>query len=228
MPILIALIVILAIAVTVLAIKLAVTRRAFDEIRNEVRDKIDGSTQSSIRLTTSDKKACALASDLDKELTELSEERSKLIAGDRIMRSNITAISHDLRTPLTAINSYSEMLMGDLPEAERREYANRIRERAEELGGLTEELFKYSVSRDDQYYSQLAAEPVDLKRLIEDSLLSFYKEFESRNIVPETNFCDGQVTIEYNRKNALRVMDNVFSNASKYASVYLRVSLAVD
>ena len=228
MPIAIALIVIHAIAVIVLAVRLALTRCAFDEIRQQADDKIEGSTQSSIRLTTSDKKARALATDLDRALTDLNEERNKLIAGDRVMRSNITAISHDLRTPLTAINSYSEMLEGELSEEDRREYVSRIRQRAEELGDLTEELFKYSVSRDAQYYSHLSTEPIDLKRLIEEILLSFYKDFEARKITPETSFCEDQVVIEYNRKNAVRVLDNVFGNASKYAADYLKVSLDKD
>ena len=225
MYILIALTVVLAIAVVILAVKAVLMRRACDEIREQVEDRLAGETQSSFRMTTSDKKVRALASDLDKALAGLNEERNRLVAGDRDMRKNITAVSHDLRTPLTAISSYAEMLEGDVSEEERIEYLKRIRERVDELSSLTEELFGYSVSGDSKYYSQLSVEPVDLKGVIEDRLLSFYKSFEAKGITPEVTFCDSDVIVEYNRRNLVRVLDNVFGNAAKYASDYLKVSL---
>ena len=228
MPILITLSILLTLVALALLYKVVLLRRAMKEIREQVQDRIDGKTSASLRLTTSDGEACALANSLDRSLTDLNEERQKLIQGDRNLRKNITAISHDIRTPLTAIHSYANLLEGEASEEERAEYIHRIKERTDELREMTGDLFKYSVSQDPQYQSQLSVEEMDLKRVIEDSLLSFYKEFQSRGIVPEAVFPDQPVVIRYNRKTAVRIFDNLFSNASKYAEGTLHVTLGQD
>ena len=228
MPILITISVILAITALFLLYKVVLLRRAMKEIRQQVKDRIDGKTSAAMRLTSSDKEVRALSESLEKSLSDLQEERQKLVVGDRDLRKNITAISHDLRTPLTAIHSYANLLEEDASSEERKEYIHRIRERTNELREMTEELFKYSVSNDPQYQSQLEREELDLKRVIEDSLLSFYNEFQSRGIVPETHLPKEPVWILYNRKTAMRIFDNLFSNASKYADGALSVTLLPD
>ena len=92
---------------------------------------------------------------------------------------------------------------------------------------MTGELFKYSVSSDTQYDSQLSNEDLDLKSIIENSLISFYKEFTSKGIDPQTEFPSGKVIINSNRKTLMRIFDNVFSNVAKYATS-LSVKLSDD
>ena len=143
------------------------------------------------------------------------------------MKANVTAISHDIRTPLTAINSYVELLENETDETKRKEYLERIKERTSELKDLTGELFKYSVSSEMQYDSQLSTEELDLQSIIENSLISFYKEFTSKGISPETDLPVEKVIVNANRKTLMRIFDNVFSNAAKYASS-LSVKLTED
>ena len=217
----------LAAAVTALIIKVLVLRRAFSEIDEQVKDHLDGTNSSAFQLTTSDKDARKLANYLNGALQELHEERVFLKDGDRRMKENVTAISHDLRTPLTAINSYVDLLENENDETKRKEYLERIKDRTSELKDLTGELFKYSVSSDVQYDSQLSTEELDLQSVIENSLISFYKEFTSKGINPQTDFPSEKVTVNSNRKTLMRIFDNVFSNAAKYATT-LSVKLTGD
>lgn len=217
----------LAVAVTALIIKVLVLKRAFGEIDDQVKDHLEGTNSSAFQLTTSDKNARKLANDLNGALQELHEERVFLKDGDKRMKENVTAISHDLRTPLTAINSYVDLLENESDEEKRKEYLERIKDRTSELKDLTGELFKYSVSSDVQYDSQLSEEPLDLQNIIENSLISFYKEFTSKGIVPETDLPSEKVTVVSNRKTLMRIFDNVFSNAAKYGTS-LSVKLTVD
>ena len=228
MPFLILLIVILSATVIFLSVKIGLLHRSMSEIREQIDDRLNGETSSSIRLTSSDKKMMGLADDLNKALDELQEAKNEVAAGSKDLRNNIASISHDIRTPLTAINSYTRMLEGDVTEEERQRYLSRIKERTEELKSLTTELYGYSMSCDPLYHSMISYEQIDIKRIIEDSLLSFFKEFNSRGIKPETVFPSKDVIITYNRKTAIRIFDNLFSNAAKYAADSFKVILYED
>lgn len=217
----------LAVTVTVLIIKVLLLERAFGEIDGQVKDHLAGTNSSAFALSTSDRNARKLANGLNGALQELHEERVFLKDGDRRMKANVTAISHDIRTPLTAINSYVELLENETDETKRKEYLERIKERTSELKDLTGELFKYSVSSEMQYDSQLSTEELDLQSIIENSLISFYKEFTSKGISPETDLPVEKVMVNANRKTLMRIFDNVFSNAAKYASS-LSVKLTED
>ena len=220
--------IVLLAAMIALIVKVVLLRRAFTEIDEQVKDHIDGTNSSSFQLSTADPSARHLANTLNDELQELHKERVFLQDGDRRMKENVTAISHDLRTPLTAINSYVDLLAEETDEAKRAEYLDRIKDRTSELKDMTSELFKYSVSADTQYDSQLSAEEIDLQRIIEDSLLSFYNEFASRGITPTASFPPDRVTRNCSRKTMMRIFDNIFSNVAKYASTTLSVSLNSD
>ena len=218
---------VLLVTVIVLIVKTVLLKRAFTEIGDQVKDHLDGTNSSAFQLSTSDKSARKLANDLNGELQELHKERVFLKDGDKRMKENVTAISHDLRTPLTAINSYVDLLVSETDEDKRKEYLERIKDRTSELKDLTGELFKYSVSSDTQYDSMLSTEDLDLKSIIENSLISFYKEFTSKGITPETDFPAEKVILNCNRKTLMRIFDNVFSNVAKYASS-LSVKLTSD
>ena len=226
-PILISICIVLAITVIVLLIKVVLLERAFKEIGDQVKDHMDGTNSSIFQLSTSNKDARKLANDLNGALQELHAERVFLKDGDKRMKENVTAISHDLRTPLTAINSYVDLLGNETDESKRKEYLERIKDRTSELKDMTGELFKYSVSSDTQYDSQLSNEDIDLKSIIESSLISFYKEFTSKGIDPQTEFPSEKVIINSNRKTLMRIFDNVFSNVAKYATS-LSVELSDD
>ena len=226
-PILISICIVLAITVIVLLIKVGLLERAFKEIGDQVKDHMDGTNSSIFQLSTSNKEARKLANDLNGALQDLHSERVFLRDGDKRMKENVTAISHDLRTPLTAINSYVDLLENETDDAKRKEYLERIKDRTSELKDMTGELFKYSVSSDTQYDSQLSNEDLDLKSIIENSLISFYKEFTSKGIDPQTEFPSGKVIINSNRKTLMRIFDNVLSNVAKYATS-LSVKLSDD
>ena len=72
-------------------------------------------------------------------------ERLRLRNGDRELKAAVTNVSHDLRTPLTAICGYLDLLEGEEHSADGRRYLAVIRERTEAMRSLTEELFRYSV-----------------------------------------------------------------------------------
>ena len=91
--------------------------------------------------------------------------------GDLELKEAVTNISHDLRTPLTAISGYLDLLEKEEKSENIQRYLSQIQNRTEVLKNLTEELFRYSVVTASQ---DLKSECMDVVRVLEESLLSFY------------------------------------------------------
>ena len=88
-----------------------------------------------------------LANAINKELRKLRTERCRFQQGDFELKNAVTNISHDLRTPLTAICGYLELSEQEEKSESVNRYIEIIKERVDILKQLSEELFRYSVDR---------------------------------------------------------------------------------
>mgnify|MGYP004671300279 CR=1 FL=1 len=117
-------------------------RRSIREVAEELEEKLRTDTNTLISISTGDKAVRALAAQINRQLQALRRERLKLQSGNDELTAAVTNISHDLRTPLTAICGYLDLLEQE-PQSEKSErYLAVIRERAEAMRSLTEELFR--------------------------------------------------------------------------------------
>ena len=204
----------LALAVLVLLVRLFLLRRSLDEIARQLGERLTQDTNSPVFLSTRDAHARRLAAELNVHLKELRRQRQRFQQGDTELKNAITNISHDLRTPLTAIRGYLDLLAReDLPENIRR-YLGLIENRAEAMTQLTEELFRYSLANCRQ---ELKLEAVDLRRCLEESLVSFYAAMGQRGIVPEISQPEGPVVRSLDPAAVSRIFGNIVSNALKYS-----------
>lgn len=156
---------------------------------------------------------------------KLNEEKAaiQLQADRETIRGNILrAVSHDLRTPLTAICGYLELLRREDASPQIRRYLSQVEGRVEAMKELTQELFRYSVTVS---LPEAAWEPVDLRGALEESLLSFYGAFQQRGIQPQVALPEGPVIRPLDRGSLSRVLSNLISNALKYSGGDLQVSL---
>ena len=163
---------------------------------------------------------------MNRQLAALRRERLRLQNGDAELKNAVTNISHDLRTPLTAICGHIELLLQEpLPETAARRIEI-IRERAEAMRDLTEELFKYSVinaSADD-----LRMAPVSLNDVLEQSIAGLYGALTARAIQPQIEMPDAPVVRTLDKAALRRIFDNVIGNAARYSDGDLSVALAPD
>ena len=229
MPVLIVICVLLAIALTLAVIKIVLLRRGFDELTENIEDQVSGKTQIPVTLTTSDPHARHTAEILNRELKNLDRERNEYLDGNRKVAEAVTGISHDIRTPLTAINSYLDLMADEKDEVLKAQYLERIKSRTLSLSDLADELFKYSTSTDPERYpvqtENIASEPIDICRVLEECMLSFYAGFKKRGIEPDIEIPDKPVFVLCDKKSANRIFENIISNAIKYANNDLRVKL---
>lgn len=229
LSVLIILCVLLAIALTLAVIKIVLLRRGFDELTENIEDQVSGKTQIPVTLTTSDPHARHTAEILNRELKNLDRERNEYLDGNRKVAEAVTGISHDIRTPLTAINSYLDLMADEKDEALKAQYLERIKSRTLSLSDLADELFKYSTSTDPERYpvqtENIASEPIDICRVLEECMLSFYAGFKKRGIEPDIEIPDEPVFVLCEKKSANRIFENIIGNAIKYANNDLKVKL---
>ena len=213
---------ILLIAVIVLAAKVCALRRGAREIAEGFRERMAEDTNTLIDLSSRDQALCALASEINVQLRLLRQERHRYQQGDRELKEAVTNISHDLRTPLTAICGYLDLLEREETGERVSRYLAQIRSRAEALKGLTEELFRYSVVASAQ---ELQPERVDLVQALEESLLSFYGAMQARGIQPELHLPENPVYRELDANALGRIFANILSNAMKYSDGGLTITM---
>ncbi len=213
----------LALAVLVLLVRLFLLRRSLDEIVQQLGERLSQDTNSPIFLSTRDAHARKLASELNVQLKELRRQRQKFQQGDMELKNAVTNISHDLRTPLTAIRGYLDLMERD--DGGARRYLDQIENRVEAMTRLTEELFRYSLAADQP---ELVREDVDLRRVLEESLVSFYAVMGQRGIAPEIFLPEGAVVRALDSSAVSRIFGNIISNALKYSDGDFSVALDRD
>lgn len=214
--------VILAVVAVLLLVKTAVMRRSVREIAEQLHEKLNSDTNTLIDISSSDRDIAALAKTLNKELSELRTEQRRYIQGDKELKDAITNISHDLRTPLTAICGYLDLLDKGVHDEETRQYLGQIKNRADAMRTLTEELFRYSVAASE---GELRLESLCVNDVLEESIASFYGAISERGIVPEIDIAEERVTLIADKTALMRVFSNLIANALKYSCGDLYVSL---
>ena len=205
---------VLAVIIAILAIKIRMMKKSMDEICSCLSEHLSSDTNQLITVSSNDKHVRHLASEIARQLAELRRQRRQYINGDRELKEAVTNISHDLRTPLTAICGYLELLEAEEMTDNTRRYVEQIANRTEALKALTEELFRYSVISS---VSDLSYEKVNVGRVLEDTLISFYGAFEQKNITPKISLPDSSVSRSLDKFALSRIFGNIVSNAVKYS-----------
>lgn len=222
----IGLLLLLFILIFLLCLKLLSIRKATEEISRQLSEKLETDTNTLISVSTRDKSLCSLADSLNHQLKELQKQRQRFLQGDRELKSAVTNISHDLRTPLTAISGYLDLL----EKAEKSEEVNRyleiIRNRTEALAQLTEELFRYSVITSPEY--DTATEPVNVNAVLEESIAEFYAAFQKQGMTPAIHIPEEKIVRNVNSASLSRIFSNLLANALKYSDGDLDITLTKE
>lgn len=159
------------------------------------------------------------------ELLELRQsERTAYRRKEQDLRRQIANVSHDLRTPLTSILGYLQLLEEDgLSPEQRAEYLSIIRSRAGTLQSLITSF--YDLSRVEGGEWKLEREQVDLARELGDQLAASYEQLEKAGIQVTVDIEDGLPTVWGDRNAVVRVFSNLLTNALKHGSDHLTVRL---
>ena len=222
---LLAVIGVLLITVAALAVKVYTLRKAASEIAEAFSARLREDTNTLIDISSRDRKMRELAEAVNRELKLLRKQRQQFVNGDRELKEAVAGVSHDLRTPLTAIYGYLELLEREELSDDAARYVSRIRGRAEALRELMEELFRYSVVASTP---EVSPEPVNLCRVLEESLISFYGSFTGQGIEPEVTIPEEEIRRNLDPTALTRIFGNIIGNAIKYSDGDFAVTLTPD
>ncbi len=216
---------ILLIVVIALGVKIYMLYLGIREIDAEMDRFLSQDTNVLISVSVDDKLIRRLAHRINTHLSKIRKLRIQYVNGDKELKEAITNISHDLRTPLTAIWGYLDLLErldeGEVSEDVSR-YLVQIRERTECLKQLTEELFAYSLITS---VPELTYEKVEINRAIEEAMVSFYGAFTQAGIEPHICICEKKIVKQLDKTALLRIFNNIISNAIKYSDGDFNVEL---
>ena len=216
---------ILLLIIFVLAVKVWFLRKSAQEIAEAFRDRLAADTNTLIDISTRDPYMRKLAADINVQLRLLRQQRHKYLSGDRELKEAVTNISHDLRTPLTAICGYLDLLDKEDKSENTSRYLSLIANRVEAMKQLTEELFRYSVILST---GDLKLDTVYVNGVLEESIAAFYGALTSRGIQPEIDITENRIERQLNREALGRVFSNILNNALKYSDGDLEITLHDD
>lgn len=213
-------------AVFGLLVRLYLIRRSVREIGDSFADRLKTDTNTLIDVSCNDKTIKYLASLINEQLKTLRRQSHRYIQGDNELKEAVTNISHDLRTPLTAICGYLDMLEGEEMTENARRYLLIIRNRASALKQLTEELFQYSIiisAGEEQ-----EKEDIVINSLLEESVAACYAVLKEKGIIPLITMPEEKVRRCLNKNTVSRIFGNIISNAVKYSDGDLSIVLDKD
>ncbi|MBR2539320.1 MAG: HAMP domain-containing histidine kinase [Mogibacterium sp.] len=168
-----------------------------------------------------------LASDINhiSEATDIAVQNE--IKNQRLKTDLISNVSHDLKTPLTSMISYLDILEReglDSPDAE--EHLAIVREKTDRLKTLTEELFEAAKASSGNIPCEI--EDIDIAALVDQSLAELSDRLSARNLIIRKSIRTEQTMVRADGKLLYRVFENLLSNISKYALEGSRVYIDVN
>ena len=206
-----------------LAVKLYVIKQSIKEIEKSFSKILRTDTNNTVAISSSDKDIKNLTINLNNNLSELRVQKLQYKNGNQELKKIITNISHDLRTPLTAIKGYVDLIEQEKLSNNQKKYLKVIQKKSNELTELTGQLFEYTKLMDIDV--KIKKEECCINEILEETLVSYYSIFKEQNIIPNISICSTKVYKIVNKISIIRVFENILSNVVKYSNGDLKVEM---
>lgn len=193
-----------------------------DQIADAISKIAGGDTSYQMDLKGLSGKELQLGHMINSIGTGLEQALQERVKSERLKADLITNVSHDIKTPLTSIISYVDLLKREkLPGEKVQEYLNVLDQKSQRLKNLTEDLVEASKASSGTIKLELST--LDLVEMIWQTNGEFEEKFAQRHLELISSLPDGSILIEADGRRLWRILENVYNNAFKYAMEHSRV-----
>lgn len=217
------LIVLLTILSIVLFISLFVVKKEIRSIKNQLHEHTKG-VEKPIDVVLIDKNLTGLAAEINISHSLQKEKELSILRKEHRLKESVSNISHDLRTPLTSMIGYLQLLQKTKLENEQKEYLEISLARGRYLQTLIDDFYDISLLEDKE--NTPVMEKINLDNILADIILSFTEQFEERNIIPTITFADKPTYVKADETMLKRIVMNLVSNAVRYGTKELQIEIA--
>ena len=157
-------------------------------------------------------------------LKERKKERADYQKKEQMIADIYTNLSHDIRTPLTSLDGYFQLLEETQEENDRKRYIQIIQERIESLKEMLEELFTYTKLQNGTY--ELKLEPQNVGQILKETVFSYYDDWAEQAISPQFEITEEPVWIRGNKQALRRTIQNIIKNGLDHGNKEIRIQLS--
>ncbi len=164
-----------------------------------------------------------LTKNINASLTKERDLRLALEKKDRLQQELLLNLSHDVRTPLTSIKGYLQLLNESESPEDRDRYLANLSERLDRLTLLLDQLFTYMKIEDDDY--PLAIQTIDLKEDLVNHFLAYYNSFQDKGMDLDFSLPDQALYIQGDTHLLQRIFENLIKNVLVHGDKKVEISL---
>lgn len=217
-------IIIISIIALFLLIRLSLLHKEMKRITSDLKRLNPDQTDEHLQIALIDQTLEALVVEINEVITSRQQIKGAAIRSERELNHMITSMSHDLRTPLTAMMGYIQLLeRKDLTDADYTRYLSIIESRAKQLHALIQNFFSLSLMHNDEH--SLEIERIDLKALVQTSALTYYDTFQDNNQTVELEIANDSMVILGDETACTRIIENILLNALQHGRDNITIKL---
>ncbi|MBA9088500.1 signal transduction histidine kinase [Fontibacillus solani] len=217
------LMIILFAAVALLLVRLLMLRRELGRITEQLYRYNERATGKKIDVALFDQKLEALAGQINRQSNLFVESEVQRKRVEKEFRQAVANISHDIRTPLTSIFGYIQLLEAEsITPEEKLEYVAIVKNRTRRLQALLNDFFELSVIESLDY--PLQNEKLGMTVLLSEILVGFYDSFNEINITPDIRLPEENVSVYADESAVRRVVENLLVNTLKHTTGHVEIS----
>ena len=165
-----------------------------------------------------------MLSDRLNDLLELRRKEKRYYQEkETLIADTYTNLSHDIRTSLTSLDGYFQLMEACENVEEQRRYLNIIHERIHSLNEMLEELFMFTKLKNESYRLELTS--CCINRILKETVFSYYDDWVRREIQPDIQITEEQLYIDGNKQGLSRIIQNVIKNGLDHGEKKIRIVL---
>lgn len=165
-----------------------------------------------------------LTDTLNRVFEQQKSRRQQWVRNENRIAQTYTNLSHDIRTPLTSLDGYFQLLARTDDREKQERYLRIIQERIHALRDILEELFMFTRLESRTYEMKL--EECDFNAVLKETLFSYYEEWENNGIEPVFDIPEGKLPVRGNEQAIRRILQNIIKNVLDHGGRSVEISLS--